>query len=161
MIPIERPAAMQIYRNKRKGLNPTGLVWNTNMAAVLLFRNTNMADVTSCEKALLTNCKMKSFYYYFHNVWEFCFLVQISAFAVLKLFRIAKFLCEGKTKWILVVVVKYRQRANGLVNFPAFFFLLALFVCHGYLLHFSFAFLLFVQIIAFFYCLKFRVTWLR
>ena len=121
---------------KGKSLNPTGLVWNTNMAAVLLFRNTNMADVTSCERALLTNWKMTSFYYYFLNDSEFCFLVQIRAFAVIKLFRIAKFL------WILVVVVKYRDRANGPVNVPAFFFLVVLFVCHGYLCHFSFAFLL-------------------
>ena len=51
------PAAMRIYWNKRdstlaKGLPPTGLVWNTNMAAVSLFWNTNMADVTSCENDL-------------------------------------------------------------------------------------------------------------
>ena len=62
---------------KGKSLNPTGLVWNTNMAAVLLFRNTNVADVKSLEKALLANCKMKSFYYYLHSDLEFCFLVQI------------------------------------------------------------------------------------
>ena len=31
---------------------PTGLAWNTNMAAVSLFWNTNMAAVTSCENAL-------------------------------------------------------------------------------------------------------------
>ena len=31
---------------------PTGLVWNTNMAAILLFWNITMANVTSCEKAL-------------------------------------------------------------------------------------------------------------
>ena len=36
----------------RKGSTSTGLVWNTNMAAVLLFWN-NMAAVTSCENALL------------------------------------------------------------------------------------------------------------
>ena len=49
---------MQIYRNKRKRLhkkmfNPTGLVSNTNMAAISLFWNTNMAAVTSCEYASL------------------------------------------------------------------------------------------------------------
>ena len=32
-----------------------------------------------------------NFYYYFLNDSEFCFLVQIRAFAVIKLFRIAKF----------------------------------------------------------------------
>jgi len=30
----------------------TGLVWNTNMAAVSLFWDTNMTEVTSCENAL-------------------------------------------------------------------------------------------------------------
>ena len=39
---------------KEKSSNPTGLVyWYTDMAAVFLFRNTNMAAVTSCENALL------------------------------------------------------------------------------------------------------------
>ena len=35
-----------------KSSTPTGLVWDTNMAAVSLFWNTNMAAVTSCEYAL-------------------------------------------------------------------------------------------------------------
>ena len=30
----------------------TGLVWDTNMAAVSLFWDTNMAAVTTCENAL-------------------------------------------------------------------------------------------------------------
>ena len=34
---------------QEKSLTPTGLVWYTNMAAVLLFWYTNMAAVTSCE----------------------------------------------------------------------------------------------------------------
>ena len=48
-------AAIQMYWNKRtflhrkKSSTPTGLVWGTNMAAVLLFRDTNMAAVTPCE----------------------------------------------------------------------------------------------------------------
>ena len=52
------PAAMQISRNKRKFLHkkrvltPTGLDWDTNMAAVSLFWDTNMAAVTSCENTL-------------------------------------------------------------------------------------------------------------
>ena len=33
---------------KQKSSTPTGLVWDTNMAAVLLFWDTNM-DKTSCE----------------------------------------------------------------------------------------------------------------
>ena len=34
------------------GWTPTGLVWNTNMAAVLLVWDINMADVMSCENPL-------------------------------------------------------------------------------------------------------------
>ena len=53
-------AATQIYWNKREflqkeklGLTPTGVVWNTNMAAVSLFWDNIMADmVTSYENAL-------------------------------------------------------------------------------------------------------------
>ena len=37
-----------------KGSTPTGLVWNTNMVAVLLFWKTNMADVT-CQNVLYIN----------------------------------------------------------------------------------------------------------
>ena len=37
---------------KEKSSTPRGLVWDTNMATVSLFRNTNMADVTSCENTL-------------------------------------------------------------------------------------------------------------
>ena len=49
-----RPAAKQIYWNKtkflhRKSSTPIGFVWNANMAAVLLFWNTNMAVMTACE----------------------------------------------------------------------------------------------------------------
>jgi len=35
----------------RKGSTPTGLVRNTNMAAISLFGDTNMAEVMSCENA--------------------------------------------------------------------------------------------------------------
>ena len=38
---------------KEEGLTPTGLVWNTNVAAFLFFWDTNIAAVTSCENALL------------------------------------------------------------------------------------------------------------
>ena len=54
---------MQMYWNKRKSLHkksstPTGLVWDTNMAAVSLFWDTNMAAVTSCENTvcIITSC---------------------------------------------------------------------------------------------------------
>ena len=52
------PEYIQIYWNKRKRLqkssSPTGLVWDTNMAAVSLFRDANMAAVTSCENNVYT-----------------------------------------------------------------------------------------------------------
>ena len=35
-----------------KSPTPTGLVCETNIAAVLLFWDTNMVDLTSCQKAL-------------------------------------------------------------------------------------------------------------
>ena len=38
---------------ERESSTPTGLVWNTNMAAVSLFWNTSMTDMTSCENAIL------------------------------------------------------------------------------------------------------------
>ena len=50
-----------------------------------------MVDVTSCEKGLLTNYTMTSFYYYFQSDSEYCFFVQMRAFAVIKPFRIAQF----------------------------------------------------------------------
>ena len=37
---------------KEKRPTPTGLVWDTNMAAISLFWDTNMAAVTSCENTL-------------------------------------------------------------------------------------------------------------
>lgn len=47
-----REEAMQIW-NERKRLHiPTGFVWKTNMATVVLLWDTNMAGLTSCEKAL-------------------------------------------------------------------------------------------------------------
>ena len=45
---------------KEKSSTPTALVWNTNMASVLLFWNTNMAAVTSCESTLLVANKKNS-----------------------------------------------------------------------------------------------------
>ena len=44
-----------VFFFKGKGLNPTGLVWNTNMAAVLLFRNTNVALLTFSPGPLFQN----------------------------------------------------------------------------------------------------------
>ena len=58
------PASIQIFWNKRKRLHmkksstPTGLVWDTNMAAVSLFWDTNMAAGTSCENTLF--CKART-----------------------------------------------------------------------------------------------------
>ena len=45
-----RPASMQIYWNKRKRLH--NKEFNSNMAAVSLFWDTNMAAVKSCESTL-------------------------------------------------------------------------------------------------------------
>ena len=64
------PDSMQIYWNKRKRFPsekssvPTGLVWNTNMAAVSLFWNTNMAALNPLfshlpfKRLLITNILM-------------------------------------------------------------------------------------------------------
>ena len=41
-----------LYIRKKLNSHPTGLVCNTNMAAVSLFWDTDMADLTSCENAL-------------------------------------------------------------------------------------------------------------
>ena len=38
---------------KKEVFTPTGLVWDTNMAAVLLFWDSSMTDVTSRENSLL------------------------------------------------------------------------------------------------------------
>ena len=38
---------------KKNSSNLTGLVWDTNMAAIIYSRDTEMADVTSREKGLL------------------------------------------------------------------------------------------------------------
>ena len=50
------PASMQVHWNKRKRLHKKRVRlaqdWDTNMAAVSLFRDTNMAAVTSCENTL-------------------------------------------------------------------------------------------------------------
>ena len=51
------PACIQIYWTKesvckQNSSTPTGLVWDTNMAAVSLIWDTNMAAVTSCENTL-------------------------------------------------------------------------------------------------------------
>ena len=42
-----------VQERERVSSTPTGLVWNTNMAAVSLFWNTSMPDMTSCENAIL------------------------------------------------------------------------------------------------------------
>jgi len=47
---------------KEKSSTPTGLVWDTNMAALLFFLDTKMADMTLCEKAPLLLSKAIYFY---------------------------------------------------------------------------------------------------
>ena len=39
----------KLLYNLQKSSTPTGLVWNTYMAAVSMFWNTNMVTETSCE----------------------------------------------------------------------------------------------------------------
>ena len=66
---------MQIYYDNGKRLRkktssaPTGLVWDTNMAAVSLFLDINMADVTSYQsyhkKALSHRLNCCEFFYHF------------------------------------------------------------------------------------------------
>ena len=47
-----REEAMQIWNERKRLHNPTGFFWKTNIPVVVLFWDTNMACVTSCEKAL-------------------------------------------------------------------------------------------------------------
>ena len=56
---------------------------------------------------------MASFYYYDQNPSGYCFLVQIKAFVHKTSLRLPNLNMKGKTKWILVLVVKRRHRANG------------------------------------------------
>ena len=54
MLLVTKAAALQMIGtkerfSKQKGSTPTGLIWDTNMAAVSLFWDTNMAEVTSFE----------------------------------------------------------------------------------------------------------------
>ena len=49
---------------------------------------------------------MASFYSYDQNTSGFCFLVQIRAFVILSSLALPNFNMKGKTKRILVVVVK-------------------------------------------------------
>ena len=56
---------------------------------------------------------MASFYYYDRNPSGYCFLVQITAFVNETSLGLPNLKMKGKTKWILVLVVKRRHRANG------------------------------------------------
>ena len=57
-----------------------------------------------------------SFYFYDQDPSGFCFLVQIRAFDIETSLGLANLHMKGKTKGILVVVVKCRHRANGLLE---------------------------------------------
>ena len=57
---------------------------------------------------------MTSFYYYDQNPSGFCFLVQIRAFVIQTLLGLQNLNMKEKTERIMVVVVKWRHRANGL-----------------------------------------------
>ena len=57
---------------------------------------------------------MTSFYYYDQNPLGFFFLVRIRAFVIQTSLALQNLNIKGKTKKIMVVVVKWRHRANGL-----------------------------------------------
>ena len=59
---------------------------------------------------------MASFYYYDQDPLGFCFLVQIRAFVIQTSLGLHNLNMKGNTKRILVVVVKWRHRANGLLE---------------------------------------------
>ena len=59
---------------------------------------------------------MASFYYYDQDPSGFCFLVQIRAFVIQTSLGLQNLNMKGKMKRILVVVVKWRHRANGLLE---------------------------------------------
>ena len=56
-------------------------------------------------------------YYYNQNPSGFCFLVLIRAFVIQTSLGLQNLNMKGKTKRILVVVVKWRHRANGLNSY--------------------------------------------
>ena len=56
---------------------------------------------------------MTSFYYYDQNPSEVCFLLQIKAFVTQTSLGLPNLSVKGKTKKIVVVVIKWRHRANG------------------------------------------------
>ena len=58
---------------------------------------------------------MTSFYYYDQNPSGFCCLVQIAAFVIYTSMGSPNLNMKGKAKRILVVVVKWRNRASGLL----------------------------------------------
>ena len=59
---------------------------------------------------------MASFYYYDQDPLGFCFLVQIRAFVIQTSLGLHNLNMKGNTKRILVVVVKWPHRANGLLE---------------------------------------------
>ena len=63
---------------------------------------------------------MTSFYYYDQDPSGFRFLVLIKAFVIQTLLGLQNLNMKGKTKRILVEVVKWRHRANGLFELPSF-----------------------------------------
>ena len=60
-------------------------------------------------------CTMKSFSYYGQNPSGFSCLVQIAAFVIYTSMGLPILNMKGKTKRILVVEVKWRHRASGLL----------------------------------------------
>ena len=63
---------------------------------------------------------MTSFYYSSQNPWVCCFLVQIKAFVLLSSAELVNLNNKAKTKWILVVGVKYCHREIVLLSVNVF-----------------------------------------
>ena len=59
---------------------------------------------------------MASFYYNYQNPSGFCFLMQIRAILLCSPLELQNLNLKRKTKWILVVVVKWRHHENGLLQ---------------------------------------------
>ena len=59
---------------------------------------------------------MTSFHYYDQNLSGLCFLVQIKAFVIQTSLGLPNLNIKGKTTRILVVVIKWRHCANGLLE---------------------------------------------
>ena len=108
--------------------------WNKDKIYV---RSSSVRLISATNAFPIVICMMVSFYYYDQDPPGFCFLVQIRAFHVyLSLTGVSKYKYEKKNERILVVVVRWRHRANGLLKRQVQdSFLGKIFVCKELLLY--------------------------